>query len=196
MLYHGDVPKPVPVTYEEMIKVQHDNQFMTVRGVVRSADLLPNADTQVLSAQLQMQMDGGDIQINLDSDDESALKGLLDAEVEATGTVEGQFDGKNQLTGMSLNVFSLENLKILHRAGASPWSLPVTPIKDIFRGYHVQNFSQRMRVHGVITYYQPGSAVVLQSGDRSLWIATRTNTPLHIGDRPTPPAFPVCSTVF
>ena len=190
MLYHGDVPKPVPVTYEEMIKVQHDNQFMTVRGVVRSADLLPHADTQVLSAQLQMQMDGGDIQINLDSDDESALKGLLDAEVEATGTVEGQFDGKNQLTGMSLNVFSLENLKILHRAGASPWSLPVTPIKDIFRGYHVQNFSQRMLVHGIITYYQPGSAVVLQSGDRSLWISTRTNTPLRIGDQADATGFP------
>ena len=73
VLYHGAVPKPVPVTYEEMIRREHDNQLVTVHGVVRSADLVSHANTQVLSAQLQMHMDGGDIQINMDSDNESAL---------------------------------------------------------------------------------------------------------------------------
>ncbi len=196
VLYHGAVPKPVPVTYEEMIRREHDNQLVTVHGVVRSADLVSHANTQVLSAQLQMHMDGGDIQINMDSDNESALKGLLDAEVEATGTVEGQFDGKYQLTGMSLNVSTLANIKILRRAGASPWSLPVTPMEDIFRGYHVQNISQRLLVHGVITYYQPGSAVVLESGDKSLWIATRTSAPLRIGDQADATGFPAALNGF
>ena len=190
LLYHGAVPKPVPVTYEEMIRVEHDNQLVSLRAVVRSADLVSHVNTQLLSTQLQMHMDGGDIQVNLDSDDENVLKGLLDAEVKAIGTVEGRFDGKVQLTGMSLNVSSLANIKILRRAGASPWSLPVTPMEDIFRGYHVQNFSQRMLAHGIITYYQPGTAVVLESGDRSLWISTRTSAPLRIGDQADATGFP------
>jgi diguanylate cyclase (GGDEF)-like protein len=190
LLYHGAVPKPVPVTYEEMIRREHDNQLVTVHAVVRSADLRPHANTQLLSTRLQMHMDGADIEATLDSDDENALKGLLDAEVEATGTVEGQFDGKYQMTGMSLNISSLANIKILRRASASPWSLPVTPMEDIFKGYHVQNFSQRMLVHGIITYYQPGTAVVLQSGAKSLWISTRTSTPLRIGDQADATGFP------
>ncbi|MGA3264602.1 MAG: GGDEF domain-containing protein [Terracidiphilus sp.] len=196
VLYHGAVPKPVPVDYEEMIRVRHDNQLVTVHAVVRSADLVSNANSQALSARLQMHMGGGDIEANLDSDDENALKGLLDAEVEATGTVEGQFDGKYQLTGMSLNVSSLANLRILRRASASPWSLPVTPMDEIFRGYHVQNLSQRIRVHGVITYYQPGSAVVLQSGARNLWIGTRYNEPLRIGDQADATGFPEVQNGF
>jgi diguanylate cyclase (GGDEF)-like protein len=53
---------------------------------------------------------------------------------------------------------------------------------EILTGYHVQVQSQRIRVHGTITYYQPGSAIVLQSGARSLWIQTRSVAPVHIGN--------------
>jgi diguanylate cyclase (GGDEF)-like protein len=190
LLSHGAAPKPLPVTYEEMIRLEHDNQLVTVHGVVRSADLVTIAGAKVLSARLHLQMDGGDIEVNLDNDDENVLKGLLDAEIETTGTVEGLFDGKYQLTGMSINVSSLANIKILSRSGASPWSLPVTPMEEIFRGYHVQNLSQRMRVQGIITYYQPGSAVVLQNGARSLWISTGSSAPLRIGDQADATGFP------
>ena len=190
LLYHGDVPKPAPATYEEMVRVQRDNEFVTIHGVVHSADLatLPNSD--VLSARVLMVVDGGAIEVHVDTGDEKALKDLLDAEVEVTGIVEGKFDGKWQLTGIGLDVSSLENIKIIHRTGASPWSLPVTPMDKILGGYHVHNLSQRMLIHGVITYYQPGSTVVLQSGDKSLWVSTRTSAPLRIGDQADATGFP------
>ncbi len=198
LLYHGAVPKPMPVTYNEMIRARHEyeNQLVTLHAVVRSADLALSLKAPVLSARMIMLMDGGDIEVHVDSSDENALKGLLDAEVEVTGTVEPKFDGKYQLTGLGLNVSSLANIKILHRAKTSPWSLPVTPMNEILSGYHVQNLSQRMRVHGVITYYQPGSAVVLENGNKSLWIATRTSAPLHIGDQADATGFPSLSNGF
>jgi diguanylate cyclase (GGDEF)-like protein len=37
-------------------------------------------------------------------------------------------------------------------------------------------------VQGTITYYQPGSALVLQSGSKSLWIVTQDREDLKIGD--------------
>jgi hypothetical protein len=40
----------------------------------------------------------------------------------------------------------------------------------ILAGYRVDDLTRRIRVHGTITYYQPGSAVVLQDGSKSLWI--------------------------
>ena len=49
-------------------------------------------------------------------------------------------------------------------------------------GYDVRDHTERIRVHGTITYYQPGTAVVLQEGPKSLWISTHTHEPLEIGD--------------
>ena len=53
---------------------------------------------------------------------------------------------------------------------------------EILNGYHVINRTPRVRVQGTITYYQPGSAVVLQSGSKSLWIMTKGRSELRIGD--------------
>jgi diguanylate cyclase (GGDEF)-like protein len=190
LLHHGAVPKPVQATYEEMIRAQRDCELVTIQGVVRSADLALSVHANVRSARMLMLVDGGNIEVHVDTDDENALKDLLDAQVEVTGTVEGKFDGKWQLTGMGLDVSSLANIRILHHASTSPWSLPVTPMDEILRGYHVHNLSQRMRVQGIITYYQPGSAVVLQSGSKSLWISTRTSAPMRIGDQADATGFP------
>ncbi len=48
----------------------------------------------------------------------------------------------------------------------------------------------RVHVQGTITYYQPGSAIVLQNGTRSLWIATHTREPLLVGDFADAVGFP------
>jgi diguanylate cyclase (GGDEF)-like protein len=54
----------------------------------------------------------------------------------------------------------------------------------------VQNQSQRIRVHGAITYYEPGRSVVLQDGSKSLWISTLARTPMQIGDLADATGFP------
>jgi diguanylate cyclase (GGDEF)-like protein len=55
---------------------------------------------------------------------------------------------------------------------------------------HVTDRTQRVRVHGTITYYQPGLSVVLQDGNRSLWISTLTVDPLQVGDVVDATGFP------
>src|SRR5208283_1970767 len=51
-----------------------------------------------------------------------------------------------------------------------------------FSHYRVRDESQRVHVQGTVTYYQPGEAVVLQRGTKSLWISTKTSIALHIND--------------
>ena len=58
LLYHGAVPKPVPATYQEMIRVQRNNVLVTVHAVVRSADLVLNPKSHVLSARISMRYGG------------------------------------------------------------------------------------------------------------------------------------------
>jgi len=114
----------------------------------------------------------------------------LDAKVEITGVVSGKFDGKKHLTGAALYVQSFADVRIIERAGTDFESLPVTPMDQILAGYHIRDFTRRIRVQGTVTYYQPGTAVVLESGAQSLWISTQTDQPLRIGDLVDASGFP------
>jgi diguanylate cyclase (GGDEF)-like protein len=89
-----------------------------------------------------------------------------------------------------MHIQSLSYVKIIQRANSDPWSLPVTPMDRAITVYHLRNSTPRIRVHGTITYYQPGSAVVLQDGNKSIWIATETHKPLRIGDAADATGFP------
>ena len=61
---------------------------------------------------------------------------------------------------------------------------------EILNSYHVRNLSKRVRIQGTITYYQPGSAMALQSGSESLWVMTTLQEPLRIGSKVDATGFP------
>jgi diguanylate cyclase (GGDEF)-like protein len=178
-LGHGQLPVPAHASFDDLMHIRYDCRLVTVQAVVRTADVL---NFSAHNASLQMVTDGGNIDANVDTDDAAALKGLLDAEVEVTGAASGKFDGKMQQTGILLHLSSLAGVRVLKRAKASPWSLPITPMDEVLTGYHVLNQTPRIRVQGTITYYQPGSAVVLQNGEKSLWVMTEGRNDLRIGD--------------
>jgi diguanylate cyclase (GGDEF)-like protein len=178
-LGHVSMPRPVPASYDDMIAARYDCRLVTVRAVVRSADV---ANYALRNSRMQVLVDGADVDVTLDANDSQALNRMLDAEVEITGAESGRFDGKMQLTGAVLHVASLENISVLKQAQLSPWSLPLTAMDEILTGYHVINRTGRVRVQGTITYYQPGSAVVLQNGAKSLWIMIKGHNDLRLGD--------------
>jgi diguanylate cyclase (GGDEF)-like protein len=183
VLHHGVLPNAVPATFGQLIKAQFDCRLVSVRGVVRSADVRPSGNGSSHSGQLQMLTESGRVEVNLDIDDARVLSDLLDTEVEITGASAGKFDDKMQLTGTVLYVPSMANVKVLARPSKSPWSVPVTPLDKILSVYNVHELTPRVRVQGTITYYEPGLALALQDGTKSLWIETNSMKPLRIGDR-------------
>jgi diguanylate cyclase (GGDEF)-like protein len=189
LLHHGDLPEPVPATYDELIRGLDDCMLVTVRGIVRSADK-SNTDENSRSAFIELLTEGGYVSVFADFYTAEEREQLLDAEVEVTGVAGGQFDGKMQMHGVQINVPSHAGVKILKQASASPWSLPLTPMDQVIARSHITDRTQRVRVHGTITYYQPGSSVVLQDGQRSLWISTFTIDPLQVGDAVDATGFP------
>ena len=181
VLGRAPLPAPAPATWDQLIRAQFDCRLVTVRGTVRNVDLVLSSDRPGIS--IQMRTDGGLIEAVIDNDNIDSVKDILDDEVEITGAQSGQFDGKMQQTGIVLHVRSLDGVKVLKRAAADPWRLPVTPMDEVLSGYHVRNESQRVRIQGTITYYHPGEAAVLQEGSKSLWIMTKSYAPLSIGDK-------------
>lgn len=190
LLRHGSLPTPAPAAFEELIRAERDSMLVTVDATVRAADVVLSAKAPVHSAHLQLLTKGGHFEAYLDCDDASKLKNLLDADVQITGVAAGKFDDKMQQTGAVLYVSSLADVKVLKRDSAGPWSLPVTPMDKILSAGYLSNVTRRVHLRGTITYYQPGAAVVLQDGSKSLWIETETRNPLKIGDRAEATGFP------
>jgi diguanylate cyclase (GGDEF)-like protein len=184
LLHHGAPLRPVPASFRQLVKGQFDSRLVTVRGVIRAADLEAKQSwMRKTISEIKFSTDSGPISVYLDIDDLKTLRNLLDTTVEITGVSGGKFDDKMQLTGTVLYVPSIANIKILARPEGSPWSVPVTPLDKILSVYDMHDRTPRVRVQGTITYYQPGHAIVLQDGLKSLWIETVTNEPLRIGDR-------------
>jgi len=188
VIRHGTLPAPVPAGYDELIRAQYDCMLVSVRAQVRSADMVMSGHRP--TTHLQLMVDGSFIDAWVNSSDEKLLSQLVDAQVEAVGVAGSNFDGKMQRIGIALSVSSLADIRIMKRAETSPWTLPATPMDKIFDGYQVKDFSRRIRVHGIITYYQPGEVLVLQDGTKSVWVATRFEEPMRIGSQVDVTGFP------
>jgi diguanylate cyclase (GGDEF)-like protein len=193
-VHSGTLPVPVQVSFEQMIRGEMDCMRVRVRATVRSADLGTFGDLHGIY--LKLLIDGGYIDATVASSETLVPKDLLDSEVEITGVVSGIFDSKMQLTGILLEVPTLEDVNILKRAETSPDSLPITPMDEVLWAYHVRDLTRRVRVRGTITYYQPGWGAVLQDGTKSLWISTHRSDPLRIGNLAEATGFPDARSSF
>jgi diguanylate cyclase (GGDEF)-like protein len=190
LLGHDALPVPIEASYREMIHGTVDCRLARVRAIVRSAEIVPSSVLLVPATALRMLVEGEQVDAEVGGSDAMALPNLLDAEVEVTGVVSGHFDNKMQQTGVLFHVRSLGDIRILRRPTIDPWSIPVTAMDRVITGYSIVDRTQRTRVHGVITYYLPGSGLVLQDGSRSLWITTDSFQPLRVGDLADAIGFP------
>jgi len=190
VLSHGTLPKPISATFEQLIRGQLDTRLVKVRGTVHAADMDEPVANEKPTATLKVLTDGGFIEAQVSGADPQSLKHLLDAEIEVTGIDAGRFDGKRQLTGIILRVNSLADVRAIKPAAVNPWLLPVTAMDEILRVFKEKNETSRVRVSGTATYFEPGSAPVLQNGAKSLWIKTKSLGPVHIGDWVEATGFP------
>ena len=188
VLRHGSLPRPVPATAAELFSGRLDSVLGSIRGTVRSAQMVWSAGRR--NIYLKVLIDGGYIDAAVNSENAGAVDHLLDSEIEMSGVITSEFDQKMQQSGARFDVQSLDDVRILRPASTRPQDLPVTPLEDVLGGYNIQDFSRRIQVEGTITYYQPRRAVVLESGNQSLWIVTQTDIPLRIGDIAYASGFP------
>jgi diguanylate cyclase (GGDEF)-like protein len=193
LLRHGEMPKQIRANFDQLMSGQLDCRLVTFRGKVRAVNLVLRPDVrspdtfETRVTYLEVASGGGYVDVVVNNTDENAIRDLLDADVEVTGAAGGIFDGKWHQTGVLIRAVSFSYMKILKRASTSPWTIPTTPMARILAGYHVRDLTNRVRVNGAITYYQPdfyrpGSAMVIQNGAESLWVRSLTDEPFRIGD--------------
>ncbi|MFZ0395739.1 MAG: GGDEF domain-containing protein [Terracidiphilus sp.] len=181
LMGHGRLPEPVKATFAPLIQAAYDCRWIKAQGRVVLAEMNLTSGRKV--THLVLSMDGGNADIVMDSDDPAKLTGLVDARVEMTAVAGETFDGKMQQTGVRLHVSSFAFVEILNRAPVDAWAIPLTPMDEVLRGYHVEEKTPRVRVEGTLTYYHQTSMAVLQDGSRSIRVLTSQIDWLKVGDR-------------
>jgi len=182
VLSHGSLPTPVHASFDQMIRADTDCRLVTIHATVRAADWEFDPRFVKGVASLQLLVEGEIVEAITQSDDPNVFSGLLGAEVEITGVASGQFDNKMQQTGVLFHLQSPGDVKVLERAQTDPWSIPVTPMDRVIVGRRIADTSQRMRVRGTVTYYEPGQSVVLQDGKRSIRVFLGSTPDVQVGD--------------
>lgn len=196
-LGRAPLPAPVPVTFFQLMQGNHDAVLVRIRGTVRSADTDSHLGwASPGGVSLRATADGGPVDIVVQEPATEPLESLLDADVEVTGVAVPREDSKRQRIGVLIYAESLTNVRILKRATADPWKLPPTPMDTVMSAYSMTNLTQRVRVHGAVTYVEPGHMVVLQDGLQSLLIHTESQTSLVVGDEVDAIGFPLVNDGF
>jgi diguanylate cyclase (GGDEF)-like protein len=194
LIRHGSLPQSIDTSFGPLIRGKMDSMYVTIQGVVRSAE--PALDFGRHVSQLQVMMDSGDVEVIVDSGRPDALKAMLDATVEVTGVAAGRFDSKLQQTGVLIHSASFADVTILNPATIDAWSLPVTPMDQVLDKYDVRDRSGRVRVEGTITYFYPAYMAVLQDANRSIRVLTPEIDPLRVGDRAEATGIPAVDDGF
>ena len=178
LVRHGIPPPPVSAAFEPLNSAKLDCRRVTLRAVVRSADIVGTPP----EIYLQTVMPGGYVDVAVNSTDPGVLQGPLDSEVQITGVATAKFDERMELAGSRIDVQTLADLKIIRPSPSAANSIPFTPMEDVYSSYRVTDDSRRVRIRGTLTYFQPGATAVVQSGSKSMWVRTLASQPLGIGD--------------
>lgn len=182
VLGHGQRLPTKTLNYEELISSRLDCRMVTIRAKVRAADVERHTNVPMPSVHLDLAMPGGEVQAYLPPSSAVRLESLLDTTVELTGVQGGAFDAKYQLKGIILYVPDASSLKVISPAPLSHKEIPLTSIDDVFQSRLIVDNSSRIRVRGTITYYKKGDSAVLENDGKSIYVQTRGDANVSVGD--------------
>ena len=166
-------------SYEELMAGKFDCRYVIMQGVIRSALVETHGSANVL--ELEILMPGGMVQGYLQNYRGLDLERLVDATVQVSGVVGGQFNARWQLMRSIIYGADAADLHIVAEPRLKPWNLPLTSVNQVMQTRSVDDHSRRLRVRGAVTFYRPGHSVVLQQNGSSLYVETRQTDPLPLG---------------
>jgi signal transduction histidine kinase len=169
VLRDGEQPRPRRITYEQLSSGQYHYEWVDVRGVVRS--ITPSENYSVL----KLAMGDGSLDVYPVIDEGVADAKLVDALVRVTGIAAGYINDRRQLVAPHLRVRSLGEIEVLEPPPEEPFAIDTTPSSELLRFAPNGRAGHRVKVRGLVTQQEPGSAIYLRDGNQGLRVRTATN---------------------
>jgi PAS domain S-box-containing protein len=185
ILGHVPLPPAKPVSFAQMASTQEDSQRVEVEGIVRKVFKTGHR------LFLDVATPDGRVTGRIPFYTQDSLPQIVDARVRLRGTCGAQFNSRNQLTGIYINIPYESEIEVLQPPPADPFKAPVHAISDLLRFSQEGGLGHRVRVQGVVTLYRRGKAVFIQNENGSLYAQTQQDTSaIQPGDQVDVVGFP------
>jgi PAS domain S-box-containing protein len=171
VLGHAALPHAKRVSFERMATTQEDSQRVEVEGIIHRVSKKGNR------LYLEVAVEGGQVTGRVPMFSQAPPANLVDARVRLRGTCGAQFNSKNQLTGIFVNVPYMSELEILQAPPADPFDISVRPIADLLKFSADAERGHRIRVQGVVALFQPRKAIYIQDASGTIYVQTQQEIP-------------------
>ena len=174
----GPLPAPRPVDHTFLFSGAADHLRVAVRGIVQG--FRAGEDHWLLFLDAEPGEVGALVPKRAFHPDPSAL---VDAEVRISGVCGACYNHRGDFVSPRIHLNSADDLVVEKTAAGDPFESPRVAI-DGLAAYRFRPYGpHRMRVEGVVTYVHPGECFYIQDGAIGVRVETRSDAPLHVGDR-------------
>lgn len=175
----GTLPKPLAVTFDQMIAGALDGQFVEISGVVRSYG--PITDPNEFGKwHMELAVDGGRLTVSSNGEHPAGVE--QDAEVRVQGVCFYQFNDKRQVISPLVLISRDAPIQIVKPAPANPFDAPVRAVSSLLQFSPSADYQHRVHARGIVTFQQRGRFVWLRDQASGLRVQTRQSQELRPGD--------------
>jgi signal transduction histidine kinase len=183
------LPRAAPANYMQLSSGDLDGQYVTVEGSIRAVGLQDTAP-QSKRMRIKLKMSDGLLTVTLPESNLAAARALIDANVRITGTALCSKNDSGQIIAPALATDGLSGITVINAPPTDLFNLPLLPIRRLMQYRSGTAYGQRVHVQGVVTYFQPGERLIMESGGAALYVNTMQTGPLTPGDRVEAVGFP------
>ncbi len=171
----GKLPEARLMTLFQMATGQFDNQWIEVRGVVRSFR------TTQQSVNFELSDVNGLVEVNVPGG--AVFTNLMDSLVRVRGVCRSRFTPSRQITGVYIWMPTTNCLEVVEQGVADPFTLPARPIFSLseFRQAHAPQ--HRIKIAGVVTFSEPGRPLFVQDETGGVPVYLTQAVDFKAGDR-------------
>jgi signal transduction histidine kinase/CheY-like chemotaxis protein len=185
VLGQASLPLARLVSFHQMASTQEDSQRVEVEGIVHRVWKKSHR------LYLDLGIEGGHVTGRIPFFTQAAPTALVGARIRLRGTCGAEFNSRNQLTGIFVNVPYESEMKIIEPALSDPFLIPAQAITDVLRFNPTGGLDQRIKVRGVVTLYLQARAIFIQDDGAALYVKTEQDSPkLEPGDQVEIVGFP------
>ena len=181
---HGSLPTPQPAKFEDLIQAKLDSRYVVITGHVLSVA------TRNPGLRIKVRVPNGIVGGYIANSGSLIPADLLDRDIQLSGVAGGEFDSRMQMAGVWLDTYSSANVVVLNQPATNSWDLPTVPMDQVIYAYRLGNISDRVKIAGTMTYYEPGALAVVERNGLAMLVETDTDAPLHAGDEVEVTGFP------
>lgn len=188
-LGRAPLPSPREVTFKELSSGDEDAQYISVVGVIRSIQF-PRSDIRFPRIWLKLAMKDGIVDVTLPRTATVLTSRLLDAEVRLHAVALCAKNRNRQVTSVVLGLNSVNDITELSPPVKDPFEAPLVPLGSLMRYRSGTDYYHRVRIAGVVTYYDPGKRLIMQDGDQAILVMSPPTQEIRPGDRVEVSGFP------